>query len=111
MEFWSREGSAFDGTWKSKAAPRGSQAGAIALDPLWVAEGFAQPEGAAEAPQGGYFNLPNRTASKMRAFWYQPRTQEVPRSRARKCLVKLAGAGQVASSRATGIESDMPIYS
>ncbi|MCK5750331.1 MAG: hypothetical protein KAH44_29205 [Oricola sp.] len=32
-----------------------AETGKVALEKLWVAEGFSAPEGAAQAPQGGYF--------------------------------------------------------
>ena len=48
-----------------------TQADGITLEPLWVAEGFAQPEGAAEAPQGDYFisNVSGEGAGKDGEGW------------------------------------------
>lgn len=58
-------------TAEADAAAEAALGGVPNLEPLWTAEGFAAPEGAAEAPQGGYFisNVAGEGAGKDGEGW------------------------------------------
>ncbi len=56
---------------ETPAESQTEEAGAPKLEQLWLAEGFASPEGAAQAPQGGYFisNVAGEGADKDGEGW------------------------------------------